>query len=120
MGLASYFAFNVGENRQQRRMVLILTIITIAMKFKANSIRKPSWPHHALRLGANIYMEIAIHFLPGRDKNRNERCVIIILTMILTTIAVKFKASFIDGLPWAGLALRHSAKVYGYSKTFAC
>ena len=35
---------------------------------------------------------------------------IIILPMILTTISVKFKASFIDELPWAGLALRHGAK----------
>ena len=36
-----------------------------------------------------------------------------ISTMILITIAVKFKASLIDKLAWAGLALRHGAKVYG-------
>jgi len=83
-----HIRFNVGDNRQQRRMVLILTIITIAMKFKASFINKPSWPDHASRHSANIYMELAIHFLPGCDKNRKERCVIIISTMILITIAV--------------------------------
>ena len=112
------FAFSVRENRQQRCMISILMIITIAMKFKAGFIDELSRPDLALRHGAKVD-GIAIHFLPGRGRNGKERCMIMISTSILITITVKFKASLIDKLAWAGLALRHGAKVYGTCIIFA-